>query len=547
VAERSPLELQRSIGNTAVVALLANREAPTAPVPPRGAGPAIDRLYVAGRPALYVDRSRDQVLRRKVGNLPTQAYHTGMMGSIKAKIGDKTDKQKAFEAIQAEVARYNAETGRTQIDLDRHRSHLTTISTMVTTWLSDYGKSGGELVHKKQSYMSFSLPQAVAAEIKANSELKADAPKGAGGGVAMPGMSPAPRPRLPPAPPPPPRTPQPEVKVESKEQATPAPPGRRLPPPLPAHVPGRTPPPEEYTDFQNRIVEAHERLSKMDDEDDATIAARVFVQELYNNLSQFSQSILAGRVDEKGRVIPGTAVRDKNRLDAILAAITSDKNAVYSQLGIAPPEAKELALEDLSEKVRAANDAIRLLGPISPAIAERFQAAATTTNRVATAKGLTGVAVGVGVGFVPVPGVSHAFSAAMAIKKVQSTVKHIRRLKKIQVMALAKGNTETVELLDYIIAKKSSKKIKAGVGGVPLLGSASSVAFKMKGLWKMAKGTRGEGRKAAAADLIESANRGDADAQMVIMELVDDLEEYKQVLLGGPAGAQIVANKMKSK
>jgi hypothetical protein len=84
------------------------------------------------------------------------------------------------------------------------------------------------------------------------------------------------------------------------------------------------------------------------------------------------------------------------------------------------------------------------------------------------------------------------------------------------------------------------------VGGVPLLSTASTAIFKMKGLWKMAKGTRGEGRKAAAADLIESANKGNAEAQMVIMELVDSLEQYKEVLLGGPAGAEIVANKMKS-
>ncbi len=71
----------------------------------------------------------------------------------------------------------------------------------------------------------------------------------------------------------------------------------------------------------------------------------------------------------------------------------------------------------------------------------------------------------------------------------------------------------------------------------------------MKGAWKMAKGTRGKGRESAAADLIGAATGGGpsaAGAQLSIMELVDDLEEYKQVMLGGPAGAAVLARKMAS-
>jgi hypothetical protein len=78
--------------------------------------------------------------------------------------------------------------------------------------------------------------------------------------------------------------------------------------------------------------------------------------------------------------------------------------------------------------------------------------------------------------------------------------------------------------LDYIIAKKQSKKIKSGVDGIPFASAVSTVGFKMKGAWKMAKGTRGKGREAAASDLIGAANGGGpsaAGARLSIMELVD--------------------------
>ncbi len=555
----SLLDLQRSVGNARVVALLAD-ERSRAQMAPADGSPVIHRRLVADRPALYIDDRRGHVLHRKVNNLPALAYDGGgRFSSARTKA-----KKRAFEAIQAELVRYNDEKGSTRVDIDRHLALLATMRGELNKWLGEYGKEGADQGHKKQRYMNFTLPDAIEAEEKANQALKPVAPRGAEGGVAMPGMSPSPRPRPappppplpsfpPPPPPPPPR--RPEFKAESKEPAPMPRPGHRLA--LPDHVPGRvpTPPPapalvassEEYTDFQSRIVVAHERLATMPDSDEFITASRLFVNDLYANIAQFSQSILAGAVDKDGKPVPGSGISDKNKLDRILDAIDSgNQSAVYRALGIAPPSEKELGLEDLSAKVGVANDAIRSLGAISPAIAKQFQEAATTTNRLATAKGLTGIAVGVGAGFAPVPGVSQAFSAAMAINKVQSTIRHIRRLKRIQVMALHSRNAEMVELLDYIIAKKESKKIKSGVGGVPLLSTASTAIFKMKGLWKMAKGTRGEGRKAAAADLIDSANKGNAEAQMVIMELVDSLEQYKEVLLGGPAGAEIVANKMKS-
>jgi len=272
-------------------------------------------------------------------------------------------------------------------------------------------------------------------------------------------------------------------------------------------------------------------------------------QELHDHINEFGTSIMRAPESKESKEGEGS-VATRLKVTKILASIQGgNKEQLRRLLEIPKVDEKDVGLEELSAMLVRANKAIADLGAITPEIAARFESAAVTTGRVATAKGLTGMAIGVGIGAVPVPGVSHAFSAAKAIRTVNSTIKHIRRLQKIQLMAKTAGNDDLVDMLDYIIAKKQSKKIKSGVGGIPFASAVSTVGFKMKGAWKMAKGTRGKGRESAAADLIGAAQSGGpsaAGAQLSIMELVDDLEEYKQVMLGGPAGSAILVRKMAS-
>ena len=525
----------------------------TAPLPVSRTPERIGLLEVPGKPALFVGERRLQV-SRKVSDLPTLAY-SGAAILAKAKA-----KKQAFLAIQDQIAAYNAERGDRPDDLARHQLLLGGIKDSVENWVATYGKEApGQAVHKKQRYTQFTLPQALNAEIIANEKLIASAPpSGASLGVAMPGMSPVRR--RGPAPPPP------QSREPLPVPLPPQPSGKKKPPPLPAVVPGVSvvspdgvveskepapPSPDEVelTDFQLGIVSAYEAMQASDADDDASLVARAFLQTMHDNLASFGKSIMAGGpLDELGRPQAGGRVQDLLKLKAALAAVQSNSNRqLYALLDIPKPDEKELGLDDVSAKVATANQAIADLGAITPAIAEKFASAATTTNRLATAKGLVGLGVGAGLSFAPVPGVSQAFSAAKAMNTVRSTLKHLRQLKKIQVMALSKGDTELVELLDYIIGKKESKAKKAGAGGIPMLGSASAAIYKMKGAWKLAKGTRGTGRKEAAAGLIDAAKNGNVEAQLVIMELVDDIGQYKEVLLGGDPGSQILANKMKSK
>ncbi len=448
---------------------------PTAATPAGGGRrPTLLRPGGGGPRDLFVDARRvggavpQPTISRKVNNLPTQVYATGAMASIKAKIGSKAAKQVDYEAIQERLAAYNAETGSTAGDLARHGAVLVEIATMVNAWCAAYGKdSAGDLMHAKQRYMVFDLKRALVEEEKANGAVVPDAPKGAERGVRLPGS-----PVLP-SPAPPRALARPEVKEVPVPAPVPVRPGHRSPPPLPAFVPGRVDSPappvedEPLTQFQLEIQHVYTTLEGREATTEEDIAAWAFIQDLHSHINEFGTSIMRLSDSKESKEAPGS-VATRLKVTAILASIRGgDNRQLRKLLEIPPVDEKDVGLSELSAKLGVANQAIADLGAITPEIAATFSAAAVTTGRIAMAKGLTGIAVGVGMGAVPVPGVGHAFSMAKAIRTVASTIKHIRRLQKIQLMAKAAGNDDLVDMLDYIIAKKQAKTIKAASVAFP--------------------------------------------------------------------------------
>lgn len=165
----------------------------------------------------------------------------------------------------------------------------------------------------------------------------------------------------------------------------------------------------------------------------------------------------------------------------------------------------------------------------------------------AKAKTAVKTAVGVGLGFVPVPGVSQAYSLALAVNQVRSTLSHINNLKKIRRNMLASGHQASdapVQDLDYIIGKKNQRAIRSGVGGVPIVGTAKTAALAIKGVYKSVTGTKGVHRQQIAARLRAAAKLGDTNAQQIILELVG-ADQYNAALTGR-AGADLIMAKMAS-
>ncbi|HMA36865.1 MAG TPA: hypothetical protein VKY74_20590 [Chloroflexia bacterium] len=210
--------------------------------------------------------------------------------------------------------------------------------------------------------------------------------------------------------------------------------------------------------------------------------------------------------------------------------------------GVAPTgdayqQRQEATLARLNEAIK---DEVKQHGAVNAV--ERADREVLIERVEAKAKTAVKTGVGVALGFVPVPGVSQVYSLALAVNQVRSTLGHIRNLKKIRRDMLASGKSVTD--LNYIIGKKNQRAIRSGVGGVPIVGSAKSAALKLKGFYKLARGTRGVHRQEIAGRLRVSANQGDVDAQRIILELVGE-DQYKAALLGRN-GAALITAKMAS-
>ncbi|MCU1280650.1 MAG: hypothetical protein JWM53_4196, partial [bacterium] len=178
------------------------------------------------------------------------------------------------------------------------------------------------------------------------------------------------------------------------------------------------------------------------------------------------------------------------------------------------------------------------------------KAAATSAGRQkvkAKVKMVAATAVGVGAGHL-VPGVSQAYSLMRAINQVRSTVRHIKNLKRLRKDAVASGRHKEGDVavggMDYAIAQKSKKKTRSAIGGIPLVGTAKTALIKLKGIYKLATGSRGQVRKAFADCLIREAKKGDRDVQLVILELVG--KDQYNLVIDAPQGQDLLAAKLGS-
>jgi hypothetical protein len=191
-------------------------------------------------------------------------------------------------------------------------------------------------------------------------------------------------------------------------------------------------------------------------------------------------------------------------------------------------------------------------GAIAKKGAAGYQKAASTSASLQKAKAKVKVvgaaAVGAAAGHF-VPGLSQAYSLARAINQVRSTVRHIKNLKRLRKDAVASGRHKTGDVaiggMDYAIAQKSKKKTRSAIGGVPVVGTAKTAVMKLKGLYKMATGSRGKDRRAWADCLIREAKKGDNDVQLVILELVGK-DQYNLVLDAGDKGLDLLVAKLAS-
>lgn len=174
------------------------------------------------------------------------------------------------------------------------------------------------------------------------------------------------------------------------------------------------------------------------------------------------------------------------------------------------------------------------------------QGTAATKQKVkAKVKTVAAAAVGSAAGHF-VPGVSQAYSLARAMNQVRSTMRHLKNLRRLRKSALTRHDEGSVAIgsIDYAIAQKSKKKTRSAIGGIPLVGTAKTAVLKLRGLYKLAMGKRGNDRRAWADLLIQEANKGDPDLKLVILELVG--KDQYNIVLSAPQGIDLLVAKLAS-
>jgi hypothetical protein len=143
---------------------------------------------------------------------------------------------------------------------------------------------------------------------------------------------------------------------------------------------------------------------------------------------------------------------------------------------------------------------------------------AKTVGKVAlrAAPGVTTLALGV---TAPIGAV---FDMVIDGKAALSTSRHIDKLVEAELEKCSCGYCD--EMVTYILGKKGSKLIRRGTRaatGIISGGTLITIGEKLKGMYKMAKGTRGVNREAHAVVLWVTAKNGCACAQDIAAELVD--------------------------
>jgi hypothetical protein len=106
-------------------------------------------------------------------------------------------------------------------------------------------------------------------------------------------------------------------------------------------------------------------------------------------------------------------------------------------------------------------------------------------------------------------------------KAAMSTYAHMEKLTETELGKCNCGYCE--EMVTYVLGKKGSKFIRRGtraVTGVVSGGTLITIGEKLKGMYKMAKGTRGVNREAHAVVLWVTAKGGCQCAQDITAELV---------------------------
>jgi hypothetical protein len=202
------------------------------------------------------------------------------------------------------------------------------------------------------------------------------------------------------------------------------------------------------------------------------------------------------------------------------------------------------------------------------------QAASTTAQHVqigatgmhfALAGAASGAAIGAtGIGAIAVGGALALGVAGLNARSAYKTSKHIENLQTIQrnsgdyfcKMLPARGNVPNLHdtirdtVLPYIISQKQEKRVKKGVGAVPVAGSATTVLHRIgRGIYKSLRSTRGKRRNLYAEFL--AVHLLTAECQLVdaiIRELLseDVLEWMKQPGQTNNTIGGLIAEKMKS-
>jgi hypothetical protein len=142
---------------------------------------------------------------------------------------------------------------------------------------------------------------------------------------------------------------------------------------------------------------------------------------------------------------------------------------------------------------------------------------AKTVGKMAlrAAPGVTTLALGV---TAPIGAV---FDMVIDGRAALSTSRHLDRLVETELEKCSCGYCE--EMVQYILGKKGSKLIRRGtraLTGVISGGTLITIGEKLKGMYKMARGTRGVNREAHAVVLWVTAKNGCPCAQDITAELV---------------------------
>jgi hypothetical protein len=157
------------------------------------------------------------------------------------------------------------------------------------------------------------------------------------------------------------------------------------------------------------------------------------------------------------------------------------------------------------------------------------------------APGVTTLALGV---TAPIGAV---FDMVIDGKAALSTSRHIDKLLECELEKCSCGYCD--EMVRYVLGKKGSKLIRRGTRAVTGLiqgGTLITIGEKLKGLYKMAAGTRGINREAHAVVLWVTSKNGCACAQDIAAELVGSPAAMIKVL-NHYEGIIVLKEKMGSK